>query len=129
MRVFALFGLALALIGAGPGHHPRKAPASDRLQFVDLTYDFDHIWKQTKDLPDSERVEAFEARFGGVLPGFYSAERVKYYMTPERHRASVLKGLNDYPAKRAGIQRVSRDFSSLVKPAQQQFEARFGPMT
>ena len=120
--------LCFALIAqpacARPVHH---APAAG-LQFVDLTDDFDRIWNATKDLPDDKRVDAFEAAFAKVLPGFYAAERVKDFQTPEQHRATVLRGLRSYPEHRDGILRVSRDFASLVAPAQKQFESVFGPM-
>ena len=128
MRFLALIGMAIGAIGligaAPPAHHSPNAG----LKFVDLTGDFDRIWNETKDLPDDKRVDAFEARFAKVLPGFYSAERVKDYQTPEQHRAQVLRGLKQYPDRRAGIQRVSREFRSLVAPAQRQFESVFGPM-
>ena len=124
MKLLALIGMTVALIGAAP---PSKSGANG-LKFVDTTADFDRIWNATKDLPDDKRVEAFEAAFAKVLPGFYSAERVKDYQTPERYRAMVLKGLKDYPEQRVGIQRVSREFRSLVAPAQRQFESVFGVM-
>jgi hypothetical protein len=126
MKLPALLLAALALMGAAPA--PRHAAAAQGLHFVDLTGDFDRIWNETKDLPDDKRVEAFEADFAKVLPGFYSAERTKDYQTPEQHRAQVLRGLKQYPDRRAGIQRVSRQFRSLVAPAQKQFESVFGPM-
>ena len=127
MRIVALAALALALIGASPAPHRQQVPAAG-LKFVDLTGDFDRIWNETKDLPDDKRVEEFEASFAKVLPGFYSAERTKDYQTPEQHRAQVLRGLKQYPERRAGILRVSREFQSLVAPAKRQFESVFGPM-
>jgi hypothetical protein len=122
MKKLALALLGLALIGAAPVRH------NAGLNFVDLIPAFDRIWNETKDLPDDKRVEAFEAKFAKVLPGFYSAERTKDYQTPEQHRAQVLRGLKQYPERRAGIMRVSREFRSLVAPAQKQFESVFGPM-
>jgi hypothetical protein len=127
MRVIALLVLAVALIGAAPARHQPQA-AGGGLKFVDLIPAFDRIWNDTKDLPDDKRVEAFEAKFAKVLPGFYSAERTKDYQTPEQHRAQVLRGLKQYPDRRAGIMRVSREFQSLVAPARKQFESVFGPM-
>ena len=126
MKLTGLIGLALALL-ATPAI-AQSPPPEQGLQFVDLTDDFDRVWTETSTLPDDRRVAAFEAAFAKILPGFYTAERVKDFMTPERYRAFVLKGLKDYPARRAGIQRVSREFRALVEPAQQQFESVFGPM-
>jgi len=127
MKLLALVGMALALIGAAPPAHRSKS-SSAGLQFVDLIPAFDRIWNDTKDLPDDKRVEAFEAKFAKVLPGFYSAERTKDYQTPEQHHNQVLRGLKQYPERREGIQRVSRQFQSLVAPARKQFESVFGPM-
>jgi hypothetical protein len=127
MKLLGVIGMALALIGAAPPAHRHQAP-SNGLKFIDLIPAFDRIWNETKDLPDDQRVEAFEAKFGKVLPGFYSAERTKDYQTPEQHRAQVLRGLKQYPERRAGIMRVSRQFQSLIAPAKRQFESVFGPM-
>ena len=57
------------------------APASADLQFVDLTGDFDRIWKETSALPETERAKAFQIAFAPILPGFYDAERVKDFVT------------------------------------------------
>ena len=100
MKLLALFGIALGLTAAAPPAHPHHAP-SGGLKFVDLIPAFDRIWNETKDLPDDKRVEAFEADFAKVLPGFYSAERTKDYQTPEQHRAQILRGLKQYPERRA----------------------------
>jgi hypothetical protein len=126
MKLLALVGMSLVLIGATPAAH-KHAPANE-LKFVDLIPAFDRIWNETKGLPDDKRVDAFEAKFAKVLPGFYSAERTKDYQTPEQHHNQVLRGLKQYPEKRAGIMRVSRQFQSLVAPAKRQFESVFGPM-
>jgi hypothetical protein len=99
-----------------------------RLQLVDLIDDFDRVWRSTANLPDEQRVARFETGFAKILPGFYVADRVKDYTTPEHYRAFVLKGLKSYPENRAAIKRVSRQFQSLVAPARQQFESTFGPM-
>ncbi|MGZ2411737.1 hypothetical protein ACUXST_001134 [Sphingomonas sp. F9_3S_D5_B_2] len=124
MKLVALAALAISLIAAAP------APKTDRspLRFVDLTRDFDRIWEATRTLPDEQRVDAFETQFGKVLPGFYSADRVKDYKTPEQYRAWLLAGLKDYPNKRAAVLHTSSQFQSLVAPAKRQFESVFGPM-
>src|SRR3954454_10590784 len=124
MRIVALLGLAFGLIGAVP---PPTRP-SEGLQLVDLTDEFDLAWTATKDVPDDRRVEAFQAEFAKVLPGFYSADRVKDFMAPDKYRAFARKGLKAYPDHRAGIQRVSGEFGSLIAPAQRSFQQAFGPM-
>lgn len=108
--------------------HRRRKKADRSLRLVDLTGAFDQIWVATSDLPDDRRVKEFDARFARVLPGFYSAERVKDFMTPEQFREHVLKGLKSYPEHRDGIRRISQEFGSLVAPAQKEFESAFGPM-
>lgn len=123
----ALVGMAIILMAAASPPH-QSASAREDLQLVDLTDDFDRVWTATKDLPDDQRVEAFEADFAKVLPGFYSADRVKDFMTADKYRAFVLKGLKAYPDQKAGIQRVSGEFAGLIGPAQTSFEKAFGPM-
>ena len=105
------------------------APASANLQFVDLTGDFDRIWKETSALPETERAKSFRAAFAPILPGFYDPERVKDFVTAERYDAAILKSLNAYPQQLDSILRVSRDFQQMVGPARREFEATFGPMT
>jgi hypothetical protein len=104
------------------------APASADLQFVDLTGDFDRVWKETSALPEAERAKGFRAAFAPILPGFYDPERVKDFVTAERYDATILKGLNAFPQQRDSILRVSRDFQQMVGPARREFEATFGPM-
>jgi hypothetical protein len=124
MKIVTLAALAMLLGAASP---PPRSAGSD-LRFVDLTADFDRIWKATETLPDDQRVAAFESQFAKVLPGFYSAERVKDYKTPEQYRQWLLAGLKVYPAKRESVLATSRQFQSMVAPAKQQFESVFGPL-
>ncbi|HET7604501.1 MAG TPA: hypothetical protein VFK28_00340, partial [Sphingomicrobium sp.] len=127
MKILALIGIAVALTAAAPAAKAQQDQGHG-LEFVDLTDDFDRVWNETRDLPDGQRVAAFEAAFAKILPGFYTPDRVKGFMTPEKYRGFVLKGLKDYPARRTGIQRVASEFRGLVEPAQKQFESVFGPM-
>jgi hypothetical protein len=126
MKAPALLGLAMMLAAAAPPAHPRGN--NRQLRFIDLTGEFDRAWTKTKDVPDNDRVEAFEAEFAEVLPGFYSAKRVGDFITPDHYHDMVLKGLKDYPTHRPGIQRVSSQFSRLIAPARRDFETRFGPL-
>ena len=98
------------------------------LRFVDLTDDFDRVWNEIMEIPRERRVEAFEEKFRKILPGFYSAERVKDFITPERYHEMLLKGLDDYPKNRDAIRRVSTQFNDLIAPARRQFESYFGEM-
>ena len=108
---------------------PASAAAPDQgLQLIDYTDEFDTVWQQVATVPKDRRVEAFQAAFATILPGFYDPERVKDFIPKERYQELIAKGLQAYPEKKAGIQRVSREFSALIAPAQQSFERAFGPM-
>lgn len=104
MNKLLLIALAAILIGAAPAprRHSRQGGA---LRFVDLTAEFDRAWTKTKNVPDDRRVEAFEAEFNKVLPGFYEAKRVSDFIAPQHYREMILKGLKEYPEHRAGIRR------------------------
>lgn len=132
MRFKTIVSIALGLaLGAGQtaalsmGANPDR-PSS--LRFVDLTGAFDRSWSATAELPDDKRAAAFEADFAKVLPGFYDPKRVADRMPEEKYQARVLQQLKTYPEEREGIQRVSREFSGLIGPAQRSFEKAFGPM-
>lgn len=108
---------------------PAAAQPTHGLQFVDYTDDFERVWNETSTLPDAQKVPAFEAAFAKILPGFYKTERVKNFMSADRYHEKMLNALKEYPENRAAIERVSHDFGGLIGPAQQRFEAQFGPMT
>jgi hypothetical protein len=116
-----------ALIAAPAAAQAPAAPAQD-LVFLDYLEDFSAVWQQTSKLPDAERATAFRTAFAKILPGFYDPERVKDFIPPDRYNELILKGLKQYPEKRAGIERVQRNFAELARPARREFEAMFGPM-
>jgi hypothetical protein len=97
------------------------------LQLVDTTDEFARIWDSTASLPDVQRAAVFKAEFAKVLPGFYDHRRFDG-MTEAQYDERLLKGLKAYPEQRAGIARVSKEFSQLLAPAQASFEKAFGPM-
>lgn len=123
IRTILAFVLSLAV----PTGLAIAQPANE-LRLVDLTGDFDRVWSETASLPDAARPAQFETSFAKILPGFYDPKRVADYTDEAKYRERVLKGLKAYPERRAGIQRVSREFSSLIGPALASFEERFGPM-
>ena len=132
MRVKTIVSIALGLVlGAGQTAALSKGANLDRpssLRFVDLTGAFDRSWSATAQLPDDKRAAAFESDFAKVLPGFYDPKRVAELVPEEKYQARLLEWLKTYPEKRGGIQRVSREFSGLIGPAQRSFEKAFGPM-
>ncbi|MFC3712110.1 hypothetical protein ACFOMD_05995 [Sphingoaurantiacus capsulatus] len=117
--------LAAALL---VGSSALAAPATGKLQLIDLTDDFAREWDRTAALPDAERVAAFKAAFAKLIPGFYDHQRMGL-PGPERYDEHLLKALKTYPEKRDAIAAMSRDFAALFAPALASYEARFGPMT
>lgn len=104
-------------------------PANEPLKIVNTLDDFERAWKATEALPDNQRIGAFRTQFEAILPGFYDPKRVADFVSSDRYSEMILKGLKDYPAKRAEIQKVGQLFEGMAIPARQQFEATFGPMT
>jgi hypothetical protein len=97
------------------------------LQLIDLTDDFARIYDRDSTLPDAQRVARFKLEFATLLPGFYDEERLE--VSAEKYDAHLLRHLRGFSEKRPGVERVARDFASLLEPAQQSFEKEFGPMT
>ncbi len=119
---------AAALVLGSAARGQAEAPqASSGLELVDFTDDFARIYDRDAALPDADRVARFKAEFATLLPGFYDAERIG--RSAAEYDAFVLKGLKQFSEQRAGIARVSKEFAGLLAPAQQRFEAEFGPMT
>jgi hypothetical protein len=125
MRLFDRLAAA-CIIFAVPGG--AALADSGRIRPVDLTPAFGAAWEETKDLPDSERVDAFERNFAPNLPGFYDPKRASPGRE-ERFQARILRGLKQFPEQRAGIEDVSRRFATMFTPALSSFEAQFGTMT
>jgi hypothetical protein len=124
MRLLALIVSALVL---GSCATAPQGPEKGSLQFVDLTDDFARVYDRDSNLPDAERVARLKAEFAALLPGLYDEKRVK--APAAKYDAYLLKGIKRFPQQRAGIERVSRDFHSLIGPAMRSFEAEFGPLT
>ena len=98
------------------------------LQLIDTTDEFARIWDETASLPDAQRTEKFKAEFAKVLPGFYDHHRLDG-MTEAKYDEWLLKSLKSYPEQRAGIARVSKEFTQLMAPAQASFQKAFGEMS
>lgn len=127
---FVAIALVLGSISGSTAATPKRASQAQPagLILTDLTDDFDRIWNSTAETPDDKRATAFEAAFAKVLPGFYDPKRVAEYMSEAKYQSRFLEKLKAYPENRAGIQRVSHEFASLIGPAQRSFEKAFGPM-
>ena len=102
-----------------------SAPAwpDDGLSIVDLTGSFDRFVMATTNLPDDQRLVAFEKQIGSMANGFYSRER-----RPEGYDFRILLQLKTYPERRAATLAVSRKFNQQFAPARRHFEAAFGPV-
>lgn len=123
MRIWVLTAL-IAAFALAPGAAAQPATG---LTLVDLTDDFARIYDRDAALPDAERIARFKSDFSKILPGFYSEKRIG--VSAEKYDYYLLLAIKDYPPKRAGIDRVAREFSAMLAPAQASFERAFGPMT
>jgi hypothetical protein len=101
---------------------PASSPAGTALRVVDITSQFDRFVMSTTDMPDAQRIRAFEKQIGPIANGFYSRER-----RPDGYDFRILVQLKTYPQRRTGVLAVSRRFNGLFAPARQRFEAVFGP--
>ena len=100
------------------------AVAGDDLRVIDLTGPFDRFVMSTAQMPDAQRVVAFEKQIGPMANGFYSRER-----TPDGYDFRVLVQLKTYPERRNATLAVSRAFNEQFAPARQRFEAVFGAVS
>jgi len=114
--VRAVAGLILSALSV-------PASAADELRIVDLTGQFDSFAMSTSQMPDDQRVVAFEKQIGPMANGFYERHR-----RPEGYDFRILTQLKTYPERRAETLAVSRQFNLLFGPARQRFEAAFGPV-
>ena len=97
------------------------AKAADGLNIIDLTGQFDRFAMATADMPDGQRIRAFEQQIGPIGGGFYARDR-----NPDGYDFRVLVQLKTYPQRRNATLTVSRHFKELFEPARQNFEAVFG---
>lgn len=108
---------------------PLVAQPDDGLKVIDLTDDYERVWTEIQTLPAERRVAEFKRKWAEILPGFYNAERLAFFgVTPAKYDEFLGGVLAGYPKRRAGIQRVAREFGQLSAPAIRSFEAEFGPM-
>lgn len=112
----AVVGVILLFLSA-------PALAAGELRIIDLTGQFDRFAMSTAEMPDGQRVMAFEKQIGPMARGFYSRQR-----SPDGYDFRVLVNLKTYPERRAGVLAVSRHFRELFAKARQTFEQRFGPV-
>ena len=114
--VFGASTLAWTAMAAPP-------TAPDSLRLVDLTGEFDKVAAETASMDDPAKIAAFEKAMTPLAQGFYARSR-----KPDRYDVRILKNLQAYPAKRDKILAVSKQFSALLAPARESFEAAFGPV-
>jgi hypothetical protein len=128
VKLTGVIALALALSNCTlPPPAAPAPPVAGKLDLVDLTDDFARVHDRDAALPDAERATRLKAEFASLLPGFYDEKRLK--VPAEKYDANIIKHLKAFPEKRAGVERVSREFAASLAPAQRSFEAEFGPMT
>lgn len=118
MKLLSAFAGVLLVLTSAP------ASAAAGLHVVDLTGDFDRFAMSTQDMPDGERLAAFEQQIGPIAEGFYQRGR-----TTGDYDSRVLVELKNYPQRRSGNLVVSKAFNELFAPARRKFEAVFGPVS
>ena len=101
-----------------------SATARGSIQYKDLTTDFARVFDRDASLTPNQRIQRFKAEFAALMPGFYSADRVKE--SPAEYDGLIRRALAAYPAQRAGIVRVSTQFTRLFGQAGITFERQFG---
>jgi hypothetical protein len=117
VRFWSAFVGVLLLLSA-------PAKAAGDLHIVDLTGEFDRFVMATADMPDAQRIKAFEKQIGPIADGFYARDR-----KPNGYDFRVLLQLKTYPQRRNETLSVSRRFNELFAHARQNFEAVFGPVS
>ena len=115
------FALLAAALLAGCATPVERTAAPAPLPLVDLTDEFAAYVDASRGKSDADRVAGLAPAFAALIPEFYDRERAA-----ERYDARVLGALDEFPAKRAGIEAVSRRFAALIVPARASFEAAFG---
>ena len=98
--------------------------AGGALRVVDVTGQFDRFAMSTAEMPDAQRLAAFEAQVGPIADGFYARDR-----RPSHYDLRILANLRTYPERREAVLAVSRQFPQLFNKARRSFEAKFGPVT
>ncbi|HYG48827.1 MAG TPA: hypothetical protein VD846_12915 [Allosphingosinicella sp.] len=99
-----------------------QASDSTRIPLTDLTDEFATFWSRSQGMEDAARIAALKQHFEPLIPGFYDRAKVASFDYGE----FILKALNEYPEKRAGIEEVSRRFQAMMIPALRSFERVFG---
>ena len=117
MRFWPAFVGVLLLVSA-------PAKTAGALNIVDLTSQFDRFAMDTADMPDAQRIVAFEKQIGPIADGFYARDR-----NPDGYDFRVLLQLKTYPERRNATLGVSQRFNELFAPARYNFEAYFGPVS
>lgn len=119
--------LAFAAMTVAPAPASAAAAAGAPLRIVDTTPDFARLYAETRKLPPADRGAAFRKAFDEIVPGFYSPRR-SGFKDVALYDKLLMKKVDSFPDRRAGVEEVSRRFGQLFQPALQRFEAQFGPM-
>lgn len=95
---------------------------------VDLASAYATFYDDTIAMEPTARVEALKARFAPRFPGFYDAERVKRFTTPERYDAQIARSFVAFPELRPRYERTTKSFVSMLGPALEEFVRIFPDM-
>ena len=101
-----------------------EATQSTGYELVDLASSYATFWDESQDLPSSERIAAFKARFDALLPGFFTAERVGW-TTGEQYDSAIAQSIERFPGIRNRFTAVTSGFAKLLAPAYDSFGQAF----
>lgn len=97
----------------------RSAPTPVKVE--NLVADFDRFAQETAALPDSDRATRFRARFASRAGGLYDVGD----RDPARYDASIVKALDEWPARRAAVLAVARAFDPAAMRGLSKFRRAF----
>ena len=110
MQIMVLIAMAGLLGGAAPP-----------LGYVDLATPFERVAMATAGKPEAARIAAIRGKLDALLPGVYP---------PGAHTDRLIaKALAAFPARKAGYDRVIRDFPAALKSAVAHFRSVFPQFT
>ena len=118
----------MAVLGAvfAAGQALASGPAAPPpFTLVDLTGAYAAFYDRTQGMAARARVEALKAEFAPLFPGFYDAERVRAFATPERYEVMIARSFGEFADLRPRYERTAASFATMLAPARDDFARRF----
>lgn len=115
LRILALAAATALGFSAAPAREAQTPP------FTSLTGDFAAFYDETPEMPETERVAAFRARFNALFSGFYEPR----YDNADRYDGQVARALKGFPGIRMRYDAVSSRFPEIFASGIAHFRATF----